>query len=87
MSGSEGATRPLLLIHPAKSAVSNGSNPDGSKSAGTIDGRYNLSLGFYASPWRQKEYQSLAQLAEDIVDTDGAAETIDVLEPSIDRTK
>ena len=87
MPGSEGATPPLLLIHPAKSAVSNGSNPDGSKSAGTIDGRYNLSLGFYASPWRQKEYQSLAQLAEDIVDTDGAAETIDVLEPSIDRTK
>ena len=87
MPGDDGATPPLLLIHPAKSAISNRSNPDGSKSAGTIDGRYNLSLGFYASPWRQREYQSLAQLAEDVVAEDVGGEDIDVLEPSIDRIK
>ncbi len=92
MPRSDGATAPLLLIHPAKRTVSNGSNPDGSKSAGTIDGRYNLSLGFYASPWRQREYQSMAQLAEDVVAIDVAPEDIDAkdvdtLEPSIERTK
>ncbi len=92
MPRSDGATAPLLLIHPAKRTVSNGSNPDGSKSAGTIDGRYNLSLGFYASPWRQREYQSMAQLAEDVVAIDVAPEDIDAkdvdtLEPSTERTK
>jgi putative flippase GtrA len=89
MPGSEGATAPLLLVHPAKRSAS---KPDGSKSEGTIDGRYNLSLGFYASPWRQKEYQSLAQLTEevlvtDIASTEVAGEEKDVLEPSIDRIK
>ena len=85
MAGSDSATAPLLLIHPAKRSLSNGSKRDGSNSEGTIDGRYNLSLGFYASPWRQREYQSMAQLAEDVVDV--ATEDVDVLEPSIDRTK
>ena len=85
MAGSDSATAPLLLIHPAKRSLSNGSKRDGSNSEGTIDGRYNLSLGFYASPWRQREYQSMAQLAEDLIDV--ATEDVDVLEPSIDRTK
>ena len=85
MAGSDSATAPLLLIHPAKRSLSNGSKRDGSNSEGTIDGRYKLSLGFYASPWRQREYQSMAQLAEDLIDV--ATEDVDVLEPSIDRTK
>ena len=66
MPGSDGTTPPLLLIHPAKT-----------KSAGSIDRRYHLSLGFYASSWREMEYQSLAKLTEEI----------DVFETSIDRIK
>jgi predicted glycoside hydrolase/deacetylase ChbG (UPF0249 family)/putative flippase GtrA len=92
MAGSDSATAPLLLIHPAKESLWNGSNPDGSNSVATIDDRYSLSLGFYASPWRQREYQSMAQLAEDVVEIDVAAEDVDAkdvdaLEPSIERTK
>ena len=75
--GSDSATAPLLLIHPAKRSHSNGSDPGGSNSAGTIDGRYSLSLGFYASTWRQREYQSLAQLTEDF----------NLFEPSTERIK
>ena len=74
MPGSDGTTAPLLLIHPAKRSVS---NPDTSKSPGSIDRRYHLSLGFYASHWRQREYESLAQLAEDF----------NILQPSIERIK
>ena len=66
MPGSDGTTPPLLLIHPAKT-----------KSAGSIDRRYHLSLGFYASSWREMEYQSLAKLTKEI----------DVFETSIDRIK
>jgi predicted glycoside hydrolase/deacetylase ChbG (UPF0249 family) len=87
MPGSSSTTAPLLLIHPAKESLSNGSNPDGSNSVATIDGRYSLSLGFYASPWRQKEYQSMAQLAENVVATGEAAEDVDAMGPSIERTK
>ena len=71
---SAGATPPLLLIHPARRSGSNldGFRPDKTQSAWAIDGRYHLSLGFYSSPWRQREYQSLAQLTEDVVATDVA---------------
>jgi hypothetical protein len=68
------ATAPLLLIHPAKGSAS---NQDGSQLACAIDSRYNRSLGFYASSWRQKEYLSMAQLTEE-------SKTFD---PSIDRIK
>jgi putative flippase GtrA len=87
MPGSDSATAPLLLIHPAKRSFSNRSNPIGSHSASTIDSRYYLSLAFYNSPWRQREYQSLAQLSEGLVAVGVVTEDIDVLEPSIDRTK
>ena len=74
MAGSQEVTAPLLLIHPAKGLVS---KPDEPKAERTIDRRYNLSLSFYASPWRQMEYQSMALLDIDSND----------LEPSIDRIK
>jgi hypothetical protein len=75
--GSDSATAPLLLIHPAKRSDSNGSDPGGSNPGRTIDGRYTLSLGFYASTWRQREYQSLAQLTEDF----------NLFEPSTERIR
>jgi len=60
--GVKNATAPLLLIHPAKESAS---CPNGPNFPGAIDSRYSLSLGFYASKWRQSEFRSMAQLAED----------------------
>ena len=75
----EGLTAPLLLIHPARQSESNTTarHSKGPNSRGSIDSRYKLSLDFYASAWRQREYLSMAHLAEDR----------DARESSIDRIK
>jgi len=49
----EGKTPPLLLVHPSGKFAGDSKAP--------FDAQYRLSARFYASPWRQMEYQSLAQ--------------------------
>jgi hypothetical protein len=59
----------LLLVHPALSADGDG--------AISIDRRYRQSRAFYASPWRRREYESLASFESPT--GEGA--------PSIERTR
>ncbi|MCP9774730.1 ChbG/HpnK family deacetylase [Cyanobium sp. WAJ14-Wanaka] len=56
VSVSSASTPSLLLVHPAFIDVDRPSNLE------VIDPSYHLSRRFYASPWRQREFESLACL-------------------------